>query len=51
MADEQPARSSRVCLRVEASDPELADWMLSFSAGATPEEVVKLPRSALLSVE
>jgi death-on-curing protein len=38
-------------LRVEASDPELADWILSFSAGATPEGVAKLLRSALLSVE
>lgn len=38
-------------LRVEAPDPELADWILSFSAGATPEEVAKLLRSALLSVE
>jgi death-on-curing protein len=33
--------------RVEASDPELADWILSFSAGATPEAVAKLVRSAL----
>jgi death-on-curing protein len=37
--------------RVEAPDPELADWILGFSAGATPEDVAKLLRSALLSVE
>jgi death-on-curing protein len=37
--------------RVEASDPQLADWILSFSAGATPEEIAKLLRSALRSVE
>jgi death-on-curing protein len=33
--------------RVEASDPELADWILSFSAGATPETVASLLRSAM----
>jgi death-on-curing family protein len=38
-------------LRVEATDPELAEWILSFSAGATPEDVAKLLRPALLSVE
>jgi death on curing protein len=38
-------------LRVEATDTELADWILSFSAGATPEDVAKLVRSALLSIE
>jgi death-on-curing protein len=37
--------------RVEASDPQLADWILSFSAGATPEDIAKLLRSALRSVE
>jgi len=37
--------------RVEASDPELADWILSFSAGATPQDVAKFLRPALLSVE
>ncbi|HEX9481325.1 MAG TPA: type II toxin-antitoxin system death-on-curing family toxin [Solirubrobacteraceae bacterium] len=28
--------------RLEASDPELADWILSFSAGASPERVAAL---------
>jgi death-on-curing protein len=37
--------------RVEASDPELADWILSFSAGAMPEDVAKLLRLALLGIE
>lgn len=37
--------------RVEATDPELAGWILSFSASATPEDVAKLLRSTLLSVE
>ncbi len=32
---------------VEAPDPELADWILSFSAGATPEAVAKLVTSAM----
>jgi prophage maintenance system killer protein len=36
--------------RVEASDPELADWILSFSAGATPEEVAELVTLAMRSV-
>lgn len=34
-------------LRVNATDPELAGWILSFSAGATPEDVAKLLRPAL----
>ncbi|HTB51120.1 MAG TPA: Fic family protein [Solirubrobacteraceae bacterium] len=38
-------------LRVAASDPELADWMISFSAGATPEDVAERLRSALRSIE
>jgi death-on-curing protein len=38
-------------LRVAASDPELADWILSFSAGEAPETVAKLVRSALQSIE
>lgn len=32
---------------VEPIYPELADWILSFSAGATPEAVAELVRSAL----
>lgn len=32
---------------VEASDPELADWILSFSTGATPEAVAKLVGSEM----
>jgi death on curing protein len=31
-------------LRVEAADRELADWILSFSAGATPKQVADLVR-------
>ena len=38
-------------LRVEAADPELADWILSFSAGATPVDVAALLRAALRSIE
>lgn len=34
--------------RVEASDPELADWILSFSAGTAPEEVAVRIRAAML---
>jgi death-on-curing protein len=37
--------------RVEASDPELADWILSFSRGATPEVVAKLVTSAMRNIE
>jgi death-on-curing family protein len=33
--------------RVKAPDPELADWILSFSAGATPEMVATLLRPTL----
>jgi death on curing protein len=33
--------------RVDASDPVLAEWILSFSAGASPEEVAGLVRSAM----
>jgi death-on-curing protein len=36
--------------RVEASDRELADWVLSFSTGATPESVAKLVASAMRSI-
>jgi death on curing protein len=38
-------------LRVEASDPEFADWILSFSAGVTPEDVAGLLRPTLCGVE
>jgi death-on-curing protein len=38
-------------LRVEASDPELADWILSFSAGATPENVAQHLRLALREID
>ncbi|HTD57469.1 MAG TPA: Fic family protein [Solirubrobacteraceae bacterium] len=37
--------------RVEVSDPELANWILSFSAGATPETVAELVRSVLREIE
>lgn len=37
--------------RVEASDAELADWILSFSAGATPETVAKLVASAMRGIK
>ncbi len=37
-------------LGLKASDPELADWILSFSTGATPEEVAQLLRSAAFPV-
>ncbi|MCW2970741.1 MAG: death-on-curing family protein [Solirubrobacterales bacterium] len=37
--------------RVEASDPELADWILSFSAGATPDDVAGLVGSAMRRIE
>ncbi|HEX3512048.1 MAG TPA: type II toxin-antitoxin system death-on-curing family toxin [Solirubrobacteraceae bacterium] len=37
--------------RVEASDPELADWILRFSAGQSPEHVAMLIRSAMRPVE
>jgi len=36
--------------RVEASDRELANWILSFSAGAMPEAVAELLRSAMHSI-
>jgi death-on-curing protein len=36
--------------RVEASDPELADWILSFSQGATPEAVAELVTSAMRGI-
>jgi hypothetical protein len=36
--------------RVEASDPELADWILSFSAVVTPEAVAKPLATAMRSI-
>lgn len=36
--------------RVEASDPELADWILSFSAGTTPETVAQFLTSTMRSI-
>jgi death-on-curing protein len=36
--------------RIEASDPELADWILSFSRGTTPEAVAALVASAMRSI-
>jgi death-on-curing protein len=33
-------------LRVEASDPDLAKWILSFSAGASPEDVCEAPAAS-----
>jgi death on curing protein len=35
---------------VEASDPELAEWILSFSAGTTPETVAQLLASAMRGI-
>ena len=35
---------------IEASDPELADWILSFSAGAIPETVAQLLTSAMRGI-
>ncbi len=35
---------------VEASDRELANWILSFSGGATPEAVAELLASAMRSI-
>lgn len=34
-------------LRVEASDPELAAWILGLSAGTTPEQLAELIRARL----
>ncbi|MHB8491960.1 MAG: type II toxin-antitoxin system death-on-curing family toxin [Solirubrobacteraceae bacterium] len=36
--------------RVEAGDPALAEWILSFSEGATPEAVAELLTSAMRSI-
>jgi len=35
---------------VEAGDPELADWILSLSAGATPADMAERIRAAELDV-
>ena len=32
--------------RVEAADPELADWILSFSTGTSPQELAPILRDA-----
>jgi death on curing protein len=34
-------------LRVEATDPELSDWILSLSTGATPEDLAERIRRAV----
>lgn len=34
--------------RVTASDPELAEWILSLSTGATPEDLAELIRAAMV---
>lgn len=36
---------------VEATDPELADWIIGLSAGRTPEDLAGLIRSRLRAVE
>lgn len=36
---------------IKASERQLADWILSFSAGATPGEVAQLVRSATFAIE
>lgn len=35
---------------VDATDPELADWIICLSAGTTPEELAELIRSRLRAV-
>lgn len=37
--------------RVEASDTELADWILRFSAGSSPEEVASLIRPSMRPID
>jgi prophage maintenance system killer protein len=36
---------------VEATDPELADWIIGLSAGTTPDDLAGLLRSRLRAVE
>jgi prophage maintenance system killer protein len=36
---------------VNATDPELADWIIGLSAGTPPEELAGLIRSRLQAVE
>ena len=36
---------------VNATDPELADWIIGLSAGTTPEELADMIRSRLQAVE
>lgn len=33
-------------IRIDAPDPELADWIISLSAGATPEDLASRVREA-----
>jgi len=37
--------------RVRATDPELADWIISLSKGVTPEELATRIRAATVAVE
>ena len=36
--------------RVDASDPELAEWILDLAAGTGPDELAKRIRAALVPV-
>lgn len=36
-------------VQVAAPDPELADWILSLSAGATPEQLAQRVRRAIIN--
>lgn len=37
--------------QVRATDPEMAEWIISFSSAATAEQVAELVRSAVLAIE
>lgn len=37
--------------QAHATNPELAEWIISFSSGATPEEAAALVRSVLHGIE